>query len=113
MEIKRFIFKKAVYQIDAEIEGYEMDCLISAEFTPAPDNHSVFTTIERLCTQTGITIKKYYEWLKSCSAKWRHPLTPPYFYWEIQAVIEDHIPNIKENVQNLLYMKEMSKNNPI
>jgi hypothetical protein len=41
-------------QANAEDTGYEMGCLISAEFTPAPTFDSVLTLAEELCERLNV-----------------------------------------------------------
>lgn len=51
------IVGKVIKLRDAQEEGYEMGCLISAEFTPAPDERELDTLLEGY----GLTVDSYYE----------------------------------------------------
>lgn len=71
--MKKHVFKHVMNKAYQEMEdisfGYEMDCLISAEFTPAPDfNMGDFLTKE--LSKYGYTLGEFVLWLESQANKW-------------------------------------------
>lgn len=49
--------------------GYEMDCMISSEFTPAPDYSHVTKKIREILDHYRASEDLYYDWLKAMSDK--------------------------------------------
>ena len=53
--------------------GYEMDCLISAEFTPAPDYLWAVQQVEKLLARYGATLDEYMAWLTEMTERSYNP----------------------------------------
>lgn len=63
----------AMEEYDAICTGYEMVCLISEEFTPAPKFDSVVQKVEQLITKYGYSMRDFNKWLKNRYRKWSDP----------------------------------------
>jgi hypothetical protein len=59
--------------IEAINYGYEMDCLISSEFTPAPDFHKVKEAAEQLLAKYAASYCDYLQWLIDMVCRNKHP----------------------------------------
>jgi len=53
--------------------GYEMDCLISAEFTPSPDYSDIATFAESLLAKYNSSLDEFKQWLYDQRMLWKHP----------------------------------------
>lgn len=58
------ICKAIMQEVEKEYVGYEMGCLISAEFTPAPDYRGVYKKALALCSKYGVTFKGFMKQIK-------------------------------------------------
>jgi hypothetical protein len=75
--MKKATFKIILSLLHDKIEqiyyGYEMDCLISAEFTPAPDYSEISTYADQLLTKYGSSLIEFQAWLNKQAMAWKHP----------------------------------------
>lgn len=67
-------------QIEKEDLGYEMGCLISVEFTPAPDMISVYEEAKRLCDKFKLDFHEFMKGLWDMAKKERSYSTGLYEY---------------------------------
>ena len=75
--MKKATFKIILSLLHERIEqvyyGYEMECLISSEFTPSPDYSDISTFAEQLLAKYDSSLKELQLWLDQQMMAWKHP----------------------------------------
>lgn len=73
--IFKHIMKKCFEKVEAMAHGYYMGCLISEEFTPAPDYSQVQDYAISLCKKYEVDFRVFVVWLKN-RHEWRDDNDP-------------------------------------
>jgi len=88
--MKKYIFKiiiKLLFEAMSSVNyGYEMGCLISSEFTPAPDYTYVRKLSEKLCKKYGYTHEEFMQWVDEKCINHKHPFQS---HWYSQLFVEE------------------------
>ena len=112
--MKKYIYKFIAQYILNECErlqyGYEMGCLISAEFCPAPDFDYVEAKLLVICHKYGVTKQAFIHWAEEQSRKWEHPYqSPPYWGFLCEQIMWADIEPFPEVLEDYYTSKEFEK----
>lgn len=88
------VTRVAACKINEAYIGYEMGCLISAEFCPPPDYCWVIEYIAAILGRYGVTLEDYTDWLYRQSRKCQHPYQSP-VYKDIYYVIMEQRHDVR------------------
>ena len=88
--MEKQIFKHALSILWNEVNksdlGYEMGCLISSEFTPAPSYSGVKSKLLKFFRTTPFTLSDFEAFLIWANKKWKHPFKEAP-YWEAHHIL--------------------------